>query len=40
MLWDAFCDTDDERNFGGNGFFDTGCGKRRPKIGSMKVGSR
>jgi hypothetical protein len=33
-LWNAFGDTDDERNFGGNGFFDTGCGERRTGIES------
>jgi hypothetical protein len=40
MLWDAFRNTDDEGNLGGNGFFDTGRGKRRPKIGSTKADSR
>lgn len=36
-MWDAFGDTDDERNFGSNGFFDTGCGERRPATGSMRL---
>jgi hypothetical protein len=39
MLRNAFGDTDDQRDFGRNGFFDTSRGERRPRIVSMSIGS-